>query len=180
MGGALTDFVETWKKVILSPDDFYANMPEGYIEALRFALINFIIAGIGFTIMSIAHVPLIGGFLAPITILILPLLGIISLFINSLIFLVLFILVGGEGSYESTFRMLCYASAVNVIWWIPIIGWIAAWIYGIYLMIIGGTHVHNIDIFRSGIAVLLPVIAIIIGIVLFGFSLMPHNYSGYI
>jgi hypothetical protein len=182
MGGDVADFVDIWKQVILTPNEFYKHMSTtgGYIEALRFALVNFIIAGIGFTLVSILKAPFLGGFLSPITIIIFPLLGVASLFINSAIFLVLFVLVGGSGTYEGTFRMLSYASAVNVIFWIPIIGWIAAWIYGTYLMIIGGMHVHQLDLFRSGVAVLLPIIAIILALIAFSFYMMPHSYPAYI
>lgn len=184
----MDNFIDTWKKVITSPSAFYESMPKegGYGEPLKFALINFIVLGIGSAIMTIlynligfslpSNVSLMGTSTTIATkitimsvisdIIVTPIIGIIGLFISGVILFILFKIVGGSGSYEGTVRILSYSSAVSLLAWIPLIG-ILAVLYGIFLDIIGGKSVHNISTLRSAIAVLLPfVLAIILTVVL--------------
>lgn len=161
MSEFIDEFIETWKKVITTPGDFFKEMPTsgGYGEPLKFAVVNYIIAGIGLTLISLG-----GAFFMIVA---MPIIGIIGLFISGAILYICFKIVGGSGSYEGTVRMLSYISAVNAVAWIPILGWIVA-LYAIYLKIVGGTFVHNITTLRSVIAVFIPLIVlIIIGVVLF-------------
>ena len=90
-----------------------------------------------------------------------PIFGIIGLFISGLILYICFKIIGGSGSYEGTVRIVSYASAVNAVSWIPIIGQIIG-LYVIYLGIVGGTFVHNITTVRSVIAVFIPIIVLVI------------------
>jgi hypothetical protein len=176
-------FVDTWKKVITSPSAFYESMPKegGYSEPLKFAIINFIVLGIGSAIISILYnligfsllgnMSMLGGSTVMATeftlmsvisdIIIIPITSIIGLFIFGAILFILFKIVGGAGSYEGTVRILSYSSAVSLLAWIPLIGMLAG-LYGLYLDIVGGTYVHNISTLRSAIAVLLPVVLLII------------------
>ena len=78
------------------------------------------------------------GFLVILmTVIISPIAGIISIFIEAAILYVLYKILGGTGSYEGTVRFVSYATAVLILSWIPIISWIVG-IYGIYLYIVGG------------------------------------------
>lgn len=62
------------------------------------------------------------GFLAILmTVIISPIAGVISIFIESAILYVLYKILGGTGSYEGTVRFVSYATAVLVLSWIPII-----------------------------------------------------------
>ncbi|KAF5416665.1 MAG: hypothetical protein C5S48_02310 [Candidatus Methanogaster sp.] len=161
MSEFIDEFIGTWKKVITTPGDFFKEMPTsgGYEEPLKFAVINYIIAGIGMTLISLGS--------AFFMIVAMPIFGIIGLFISGAILYICFKIVGGSGSYEGTVRIVAYASAVNAVAWIPILGWIVA-LYAIYLEIVGGTFVHNITTMRSVIAVFIPIIVIgIIVLVLF-------------
>lgn len=153
MSEFIDEFIGTWKKVITTPGDFFREMPTsgGYGEPLKFAVVNYIIAGIGLTLISLGR--------AFFMIVAMPIFGIIGLFISGLILYICFKIVGGSGSYEGTVRMLSYVSAVNAVAWIPIIGWIVA-LYAIYLKIVGGTFVHNITTLRSVIAVFIPIIVV--------------------
>jgi hypothetical protein len=102
------------------------------------------------------------GFLAILmTVIITSIGGIISLFIEAAILYIIYKVLGGTGSYEGTVRLISYATAVLVLSWIPIIGWIAG-IYGIYLYIVGGMYVHNVSMAKSAIAVLLPTLLVIL------------------
>lgn len=84
-----------------------------------------------------------------------------SLFIEAAVLYVIYKVLGGKGSYEGTVRFLSYATAILVVSWIPIVGWIA-WLYGIYLYIVGGMYVHDVSMGKSALAVLLPTILVLI------------------
>lgn len=183
----MDNFVDTWKKVIISPSEFYESMSTegGYGEPLKFALVNFIVLGIGSAIISILYnligfnlmnnAFLMGGSITMATeftimdaisnIIVTPIMGIIGLFIVGAILFILFKIVGGSGSYEGTVRILSYSSAVSLLAWIPLVG-ILAGLYGLYLDIIGGKFVHNISTARSAIAVLIPIVLLIILVVI--------------
>jgi len=201
MSEFIDEFIETWKKVITTPSDFFREMPTsgGYEAPLKFAVVNYIIAGIGTALVSILAFTFIASLL-PMTsfwpgsafgsalsnIIVTPIMGIIGLFIIGAILYVCFKIVGGSGSYEGTVRIVAYASAVEAVSWIPILGWIAG-LYAIYLAIVGGTFVHNITTMRSVIAILIPLIVVAIIMILlivvlgaaFLTALGTGGYGGY-
>lgn len=203
MSEFIDEFIGTWKKVITTPSDFFREMPTsgGYEAPLKFAVVNYIIAGIGTALVSILAFTFLASLL-PMTsfwpgsafsfgsalsnIIITPITGIIGLFIIGAILYVCFKIVGGSGSYEGTVRIMAYTSAVDAVSWIPILGWIVG-LYAIYLGIVGGTFVHNITTLRSAIAIFIPIIVIIIisallivvlGATLYG-ALGTSGYGGY-
>ena len=155
MSEFIDEFIGTWKKVVTTPSDFFKEMPTsgGYEAPLKFAVVNYIIAGIGIALITFGSM-----FAAVIAA---PILGVIGLFIGGLIFHICFKIVGGSGSYEGTVRIMAYASAVEAVSWIPIIGWIIA-LYAIYLGIVGGTFVHNITTLKSAIAIFVPIVVLTI------------------
>ena len=180
MSEFIDEFIRTWKKVITTPSDFFKEMPTsgGYGEPLKFAVVNYIIVGIGLTLISLGSMFFM--------IVVMPIVGIIWLFISGAILYICFKIVGGSGSYEGTVRMLSYVSAVNAVAWIPILGWIVA-LYAIYLKIVGGTCIHDITTLRSVIAVFIPLIVVaiivalliaMVGAALFA-ALGTGGYGGY-
>lgn len=181
-------YIETWKEVIQRPSDFYREMPKtgGYADPLTFAAISLIIYvlltalltalfGSGMYMGSMydgmyngmyGDVGGFGFFGLLMTVIITPIAGIISLFIEAAILYIIYRVLGGTGSYEGTVRFISYATAVLLLSWIPIIGWIAG-IYGIYLYIVGGMYVHDVSMARSAIAVLLPTLLVILLMAIF-------------
>jgi len=176
-------YIETWKEVMQSPSDFYRDMPKtgGYTDPLTFAAISFIIYAFLAALLTVLFGPgMYGGmyegmygsarglgfFAILMTVIITPIAGIISLFIEAAILYIIYKILGGTGSYEGTVRFISYATAVLVLSWIPIVGWIVG-IYGIYLYIVGGMYVHDISMARSVIAVLLPTLLIILLMAIF-------------
>ncbi len=177
------DYINAWKEVILRPSDFYRSMPKtgGYADPLTFAAISFIIYGLLTALLAgvfgrgmymggmyggtyggmYGNVGEFGLFAILMTLIITPIAGIISLFIEAAILYIIYKILGGEGSYEGTVRFVSYATAVMVVSWIPIVGWIAG-IYGIYLYIVGGMYVHDVSMGKSAVAVLLPMILVLI------------------
>lgn len=177
------DYINTWKEVILRPSDFYRSMPKtgGYADPLIFAAINFILYGLltaliaglfGRGMYGGMYDGMYGGFggfsfLAVImNVVIIPIVGIISLFIEAAILYIIYKVLGGNGSYEGTVRFISYATAVLLLSWIPFIGWVFGF-YGLYLYILGGMNVHDVSMVKSTIAVLLPTfLAILLGIII--------------
>jgi hypothetical protein len=70
----------------------------------------------------------------------------------ALLYLMAARLMGGRGSYEATFRVVCYASAVNLFTWVPLVGLLAQ-LYEIYLAALGLSVVHRIGMGRAVVAV---------------------------
>ena len=126
----LGNFVSTWKSVIIHPNDFFRDMPTsgGYRDPLVFAVINYIIYAIIAStsnlvqIRSLVESGVIPGSMVAISyvmslvgLIFTPVFSIIGLFIGAAIYFICFKMVGGSGSYEGTFRIFAYASAVTVI-----------------------------------------------------------------
>jgi hypothetical protein len=88
-------------------------------------------------------------------------LGIVGLLILALISNIIYKALGGTGSYEGTVMFISYASAPMVLTWIPILGLIIG-IYQLYLNIVGGMIVHKINMWKSAIAVFLPIVLIVL------------------
>lgn len=109
--------------------------------------------------------------------------SIVSFFVGSLILNLLYTSFGGTGNYEGTLRFISYASAINLLGWIPLLGLIAG-IYALYISIIGGSIVHNVSKGRAAIIALLlyPVtvfILIIIIAIIVGFIAVLFGLSGF-
>jgi hypothetical protein len=164
------DYIETWKDVVQRPSDFYKNMPTtgGFADPLTFAAISYIIYGLlnalfnrGMSMGSISGASEFNLSIMLISMIVMPILGIIVLFIGGAILHMLYKFLGGTGSYEGTVKFMSYATAVTVISWIPFIGWIIG-IYGIYLNIVGGTFVHNVSMGKSAIAIITDLILLTI------------------
>jgi hypothetical protein len=182
------DYIETWKEVIQRPTDFYRKMPTtgGYAEPLTFAAISYFIYGLlsalfnrgmmggmdGYGMMGTGY-----GLSTSLTVAIMvPIMGIISIIIGAAILYFIYKVLGGEGSYEGTLRFICYASAVLLLSWIPLIGWIFGF-YGIYLYIVGGMIVHNVSMARSAIAVLLPTLLIFLLVMVVAIFVLSSTFS---
>ena len=158
----MANYFDTWKNVTTHPTLYFKNMPKsgGYIGPIRFLLINLLLGVIGNIILRFLIDPYIyKGSLIDATInlsIFLLIAGGAGFFINSFIYFIFFKIMGGNGSYEGTFRQLAYSSAPIAIPIFPI------WpIYSLYLMIIGGEHVHNLSKSCSATVILLPIITVI-------------------
>lgn len=154
----MSNFVDTLKKVLTNPEGFYSEMPtKGYKDPLDFAATNLIFLGLLLGILAYffenpqGYGLIYFTFVMPIFMVIC---GIFYLFISGIIYFIFFKIFGGSGSYEGTVRILSYLSPVAIFACIPLIGWIIG-LYGIWLNIVGGKHVHNLTTVKSAIAVLL-------------------------
>lgn len=157
----------------------------GYADPITFAAISYIIYGLLVALFDRGMMEnMYGGmgvrgfgFSTIITIVIsIPIVGIISLFIGAAILYIIYKLLGGTGTYEGTVRFMSYATAVQVLSWIPIIGLIFG-LYRIYLYIVGGMFVHNVSMGKSAIAVLLPTVMVFLLIMIVAFLIFSAVLS---
>jgi len=136
----------------------------GYSDPLKFAGVSFAIYGLFTMIFNRSMFPFQGelpSFMVPASLIITPIAGTISLFVEAAILYFLFKSLGGSGTYEGTVRIVAYSTAILLLAWIPYIG-IVFGLYSVYLYGIGSTFVHNIILERSSLLVLLPAIMIFV------------------
>lgn len=103
------------------------------------------------------------------TVLVTPVLGAIGTFIGAgVVHLVVRLVVGAANSgFEATFRVLCYAQAVMLGQWIPVVGLLLS-LYGIYLQVVGIREMHETTTGRAvGVVVVLVGVGILLSIVFF-------------
>jgi hypothetical protein len=93
-------------------------------------------------------------------IILVPLWIAVSMFIGSAIIHVCLMLVGGaKRSYETTFRVMCFAcGSTQPLLIIPICGGFISGIWGLVAECIGLAHAHETDMGRAVLAILLPLI----------------------
>ena len=169
------DYIKTWKEVIQRPNDFYRKMPTtgGYTEPLTFAAISYFIYGLlgvlfdRETVENCMHSSNIELSLSTMLLflIVIPVIGITSIFIGAIFFDIIYKLLGGTGNYRGTVRFISYASSVMVFSWIPLVGWIFR-VYEMYLYIVGGKFVHNISMGKSTVAVFMPLLLMLFLILL--------------
>jgi hypothetical protein len=174
-------FVQTAREVLVNPVGFFRSIRrEGdLVSPLLFAVIcaviSAVIGGIIGFVVSIATGNGIGGSLVGLisTIIFTPIGTAIGLFIGAAIYHLLVLLIAGpsHAGYEATFRVVAYASVLQLFSWlavIPILGIlvvIAVAIYNVVLSVLGIREMHSTTTGRAAAVVLIPVI--VIGILLF-------------
>jgi hypothetical protein len=140
--GLIRGFFGTAKAVLLSPRVFFPSMPvEGgilgpYVFFFLCTLFSFLVSLVFALATSKSLSP--WTFFIMIAALWMP-------FVSAAILNLLFTkLLGRGGSYEATFRVVCYASAVNLFAWIPDLFVILLFqLYEIYLSALGLSVVHR-------------------------------------
>jgi hypothetical protein len=165
-------FVDTVRRVILSPRVFFRGMPRRgiFLNPLIFAavcaLIGVLMSGIfqkvaqtlvaqalpGMKIFTVKT-----GFVLSVTY---GFLGImIGLVVITGIYALLFRLIGGRyyGGLEGTFRVLCYVQVVLLVVWLPLVN-VLALIYALQLGIFGFAEVHTTTYRRAALIVALPIL----------------------
>ena len=72
-----------------------------------------------------------------------PLSALLRLYVYSaIVHILVMIFVRNNLPFEATLRTYCYASAVALLSWIPLIGWLAT-LYGLYILFVGLREVHG-------------------------------------
>ncbi|OQX62162.1 MAG: hypothetical protein B5M55_08150 [Desulfococcus sp. 4484_242] len=140
-------FYHTSKAVLLSPKVFFAAMKKGgdfrgpFLYMAACVLFHVVIFGL---LQKDPEIMLKTFFL-----------GILFPFITAgILFGIVKRVFRAEGSYESAFRVNAYASAVNLVAWLPLVGLFFE-LYRVYLIVIGLSGAFSIRPSRSLLAVLI-------------------------
>ena len=145
---------DAWMHVITDPVDFYAKMPEvgglGHPATFLAACVAVDAAG---------HLVFGGGFRALIGVFVSTMVAAFALAVIAV--LVAQHLFAGRAGFEPTFRVIAYAAAPAVLFWIPLVGKLAA-LYAAYLAIRGLEKVQAIDTTRATLTLLLSLFAVAI------------------
>jgi hypothetical protein len=146
LAAVLSAAPETAIAVLTDPQGFFTKMPRegGYEEPGMFAGVMLVAYGVILALLSLVGIGLHGFFAALILV---PILGAIGLLIGSAILMFVSRALGGEATYESSFRIAAYASAVSpiaaivsVVPYAPIL--VNA--YALYIAIIAVIAVHRV------------------------------------
>jgi hypothetical protein len=159
-------FIGVMKTVLVRPNDFYQNMPVtgGYAPPFVFLVVCLGVSGILAAILAGVDVFL---FLK------LVIFGAIFSFIGAgILHLIAQQFFEGKGGYEGVYRVVAYAGVVYLLSWIPVVGLIA-FLYGLYLQIVGLEKVHKITAGQAVVTVLIAfaiylVFAVVVGGVYLG------------
>ncbi|HYA01809.1 MAG TPA: YIP1 family protein [Syntrophobacteria bacterium] len=143
-------FLGTARAVLVDPKAFFQAMPVegGVSQPYIFYLLCtsvFLAATLGLSLAGPAG-------LAPQILIAAGLIPILPFVDAALLHLFMVKFVDGTGSYESTFRVVCYASAVNLVTWVPLVGLVGQF-YEIYLAARGASIVHRAGMGRTLLAV---------------------------
>ena len=191
--GFFTAFFRTMKEVLFSPTVFFRRMPvsQGIPSPLFYGvIISFLATTVGL-LEQYAFSGLMGSltggeemkgmegvnfFQAAFLLIyafLLPILLTIGFFIMSGIFHICLMVVGaGKRGFETTFRVVAYASSAQVFAIVPFLGGFIIVIYNLVLWTIGFRESHRTTTGRALIAVLLPMAIMIFFIVLIVFAIV--------
>ena len=167
----INSFIDIVRRVVLQPVGFFARLPRSgnLVNPLVFALICIEISAILGGLLGLVGVGAnrgLGNFIG--SIIAAPIVGAIGLFIGAGILHLLVRLVVGAGNsgFEATFRVASYAAVVDLVSWIPAIGWLLG-LYGVYLAVVGMREMHQTTTGKAVLVVLIPV-GVILLLVLIG------------
>ena len=168
-------FIDTVRRVVLQSVSFFASLPQSrnLVNPLVFALICIEIYTILGGLLGLVRVGTnrgLGSFIA--SIIAAPIGGAIGLFILAAILHLLVRLVVGAGNsgFEATFRVAAYAAVVNLVSWIPLVGWLLG-LYGIYLSVVGIREMHGTTTGKAALVVLIPagvILLVLVGLLAAG------------
>jgi hypothetical protein len=195
--GLFSAFIETLQMVLSRPSQAFTAMRRegGLGEPLLYAIIGGSFGLIFYFAYQLAFQSLgmfatrpnplahlvgasIGGVILFIFV---PVIVVLAVFLNSAIFHICLMLVGGaKQPFETTFRVICFASgSVIPLMVVPLCGGLVAGVWDIVLRCIGLARAHETDTSRAVLAVLLPVIICCCGgllciMMLGGFGALMH------
>jgi hypothetical protein len=179
----INSFISTVRALVLDPVGFFRGIARrgDFVNPLIFAAICALISALLGGIISLILSPLFvapgdtgealaGGVVGFVFSLIFALIFVvIGLFVGAAItqLLVMLLVRPQNAGFEATFRVGAYIQAVQLISWIPIIGWIIAFVWAIVLYILGLREVHSTTTGRAALVVLIPFAIVILLVVLF-------------
>lgn len=184
-GGLAGAFVETVKRSLIDPQIFFEEVSggSGWRRPTIFAVIVYTIVYIaaiayqaGFQGLTVGaqmasqiknafipaimlSIPLYLLIAAIIVAVVMPVFTALVLFLQSAVFHLCLMVVGGAGrDFQATYRTVCFSSGPQLLAVVPIFGQIAAPVWQIVLLIIGLKVVHKTTYAKSALAVFLPIL----------------------
>ena len=170
-------FTDAARRVLLEANDFFRGLARrgDWVGPIVFALVCYeiyaVLAGIiGLVFGGIASfgaggagepvagvATSLGGFVLGVVLA--PIFAVIILLVMAGLrhLLVIFVVGAGNAGFEATMRVQAYTFATRLFWWIPIIGAIAGFFYGLYLSVVGIREVHATTTGKAAVVVLVPV-----------------------
>lgn len=140
--GLLRGFLETAKAVLLSPRKFFPSMPVG--GGLLGPYVFFLMCTTFSLVISLVLTLVTGGEFDPWLVVVILAALCMPFFTAAILNLLFTKLLRTGGTYEATFRVICYASAVNLFAWIPDVFVILLFqFYEIYLSALGLSVAHK-------------------------------------
>ena len=138
--------------MVTSPHGFFADMPQtgGLGEPTLFLALCAAINAVGHLILGAGVGSMILSFVGQM---------VAAFVLAALLVLVAQHLFEGRAGFEATFRVVAYAAAPSVAYWVPLLG-VLALLYSAYLTLRGLERVHGLDPTRAlltlgvGVAVL--------------------------
>jgi hypothetical protein len=108
------------------------------------------------------------GLIALIALIIAPVFIVMGIFIYALIVHLFLMMVGGDQKgFGATFRVFCYSNTSQLAQLVPLAGGMIAWVWSLILSIIGLTEAHRTTTGKAAAAVLLPIVACCVCMVIF-------------
>jgi hypothetical protein len=169
-------FVETVRRVLFSPRDFFRGMARRgsllnpLIFAAACALISALLGGVFNEVLralpGMQTFRANTGFVSNVT---LGFLGtMIGLVVITGVYQLFVRLIAGRnnGGLGATFRVLCYIQPVQLVAWLPLLN-ILAGIYGMYLSAFGFQEVHSTTYGKAAAIAALPILLLILVVILF-------------
>ncbi|HEV7732530.1 MAG TPA: YIP1 family protein [Candidatus Binatia bacterium] len=149
-------FADTWRSVMTDPRAFFAGMPTvgGLNDPLVFLAICAAINAAGVLLVTWSVFATIGAFIWTVAA------GFILAAILTVVTQQLF---GGRAGFEPVFRIVAYAMAPAVFFWLPRLG-VLAWIYSWYLQVRGLERVQEFDATHAVLSVAVSAfVALVLG-----------------
>jgi len=140
------------KRVITAPEIFFKEMPKegGLRDPLLFILAIGVICGFIQVIISILGLGYIDSpLMAFFSIIIMPIVFVITGFIGAFIIFIIWKAMGSEESFETAYRCGAYTGAIGpaavILGIIPYLGSLAGIVWTTYLLVIASIEVHSIE-----------------------------------
>lgn len=145
------DIINTVKKVILAPAEFYRGMPKvgGLVDPLIFAVALGVVSGAIQAVLGLLHLGVRVSVMAALSMIILaPIWIVIGSFIGGAILFVIWKLMGSNESFEAAYRCGAYASAISPIMAllgvIPLAGSLVGLAWMMFLLVTASVEVHKL------------------------------------
>jgi len=116
-------------------------------------------------------------------ILISPFITVVGVFVSAGAFHITATLMGGKGSFNATFRVVCYVASANLLEMVPGIGAMLTLFMSVILYTIGFISAHQLRPLRAGFTALIPLVVfllIVSFLAVFIFKLLGVDIASFI